>query len=81
MGFVMDAVVERAGGSSVVPRDVFEAELSRLRPYCHWTSGAWDLGGGVVRAWDDVQNTSRDIQLVTNHLLQKYRQLNRALAG
>lgn len=75
LGFVMDAVAESAPRSGTT-RD-FERELAVLRPYCKWTRGRWRFGGGEVRNWDEIQNTSKDIQLVADLLLSRYRAARR----
>lgn len=73
MGFIMDAIDERAAGDEVTSFPTFETDLRQLAPLCHWTSGQWEFGPGLVRSWDDLQNTPRDVQLLANHLLYAYR--------
>jgi hypothetical protein len=69
----MDAIDERAVGDEVTSSPTFESDLRQLAPLCHWTAGQWEFGPGLVRAWDDLQNTPRDVQLLANHLLYAYR--------
>lgn len=73
MGFVMDAIDERTRGPEITQLNVFESDLRQLAPVCHWTAGQWDFGHSLIRAWDDLQNTPRDVQLLANHLLHAYR--------
>ena len=73
MGFVMDAIVDRYRGSHLPTEDDFAADLDRLADICHWTSGSWQFGADHQRHWNDLQNTSRDIQLLTNYLLFHYK--------
>ena len=52
-----------------------------LKPFCRWTEGFWDLGTGLERKWNEVQNTSRDIQLLTNHILFRLRKASPGLSS
>lgn len=73
MGFLMDAMADRLHGRHRLDVNAFVGELSKISDKCHWMSGEWVLGSGITRRWNDFQNTSRDIQLLTNHLLALYR--------
>jgi DGQHR domain-containing protein len=75
MGHLMDAITDRFRNSGTPTSEQFAADLSPLKPFCSWTSGYWDFGPGTQRKWNEVQNTSRDIQMVANYLLIKYKQL------
>jgi hypothetical protein len=48
-------------------------ELAILKDACPWTAGTWYFSDGTQRKWNEVQNISRDIRMVTNHLLDIYR--------
>jgi hypothetical protein len=41
-----------------------------------WTSGEWKLSETEVRAWNGIQNTPSDINMLTDYLV---RELKRAL--
>jgi len=56
----------------------FRASLDCIAPYCNWTSGRWD---GIDRDWNEIQNTHRDIRLLTNHILRLDQQAQRPLAA
>ncbi len=73
MGFVMDAIVDRYRQSHLPGEEDFATDLAYLKDVCHWTSGTWDFGPDHRRRWNDLQNTPKDIQLLTNHLLVEYR--------
>src|SRR5215469_12813676 len=73
LGFVMDAIYDRYIRQRVPSEDDFAHDLTELRELCRWTSGYWDLGPGAQRKWNELQNTSRDIQLLTNYLLCAYK--------
>lgn len=73
MGFVMDAIVDRYHRSHLPDEADFATDLERLKPICRWTSGSWQFGPDHHRRWNDLQNTPRDIQLLTNYLLFEYK--------
>jgi DGQHR domain-containing protein len=73
LGFIMDAIYDRYIRQRVPGADDFAHDLTELRELCRWTSGYWDLGPGAQRKWNELQNTSRDIQLLTNYLLCEYK--------
>jgi hypothetical protein len=73
IGFVMDAIADRYRQAGLPAREQFRADLEPLREVCRWTDGYWDFGPGVQRKWNEIQNTSRDIQLLANYLLVQYK--------
>jgi DGQHR domain-containing protein len=73
MGFLMDAIFDRYSRSHVPTEADFQADLQELRAVCRWTTGYWDFGPGAQRKWNELQNTSRDIQLLTSYLLYEYK--------
>jgi DGQHR domain-containing protein len=75
MGFLMDAIFDRYSRDRIPGKDDFSADLSDLSSLCRWTHGFWDFGPGAQRKWNELQNTSRDIQLLTNYLLYQYKAL------
>jgi DGQHR domain-containing protein len=73
MGHVMDWIGDRHRGKRLPTVEVFARELEPLRDVCRWTDGVWDFGPGQQRKWNELQNTSKDIQLLANHLLVTYK--------
>ena len=73
LGFVMDAIAERYLPTRTPQVADFEADLVPLIETCRWTSGYWEFGPNAVRRWNELQNTSRDLQLLANYLLFEYR--------
>lgn len=71
LGFVMDAIAERYEGREPSV-DEFAADLRLIEAACAWTGGTWKLGP-YRRAWNEFQNTPRDVQVVADHLLSVYR--------
>lgn len=71
MGVLMDQLMSRkdlklAGEKA---REV----LSSMKPYCRWTEGEWET---INRRWDDIQNTTRDVRLLTNALITLEREVS-----
>jgi DGQHR domain-containing protein len=75
MGHLMDAIADRHRAKGIPSVEEFAADLTPLVPHCSWTDGYWDFGQGNQRKWNEVQNTTKDIQLVANYLLVQYRRL------
>jgi hypothetical protein len=75
MGHLMDAISDRFRNFGTPTVEQFADDLAPLKPFCSWTSGFWDFGPGTQRKWNEVQNTSKEIQMVANYLLIKYKQL------
>lgn len=75
MGFIMDAISERYRPKGLPTEKQFAKDLSALVDVCRWTDGMWDFGPGQQRKWNEIQNTTKDIQLLTNYLLAHYKAL------
>lgn len=73
LGFVMDAIGDRLWDLEIPSLDHFAEDLSPLAEVCAWTSGEWNFGPNSVRAWNELQNTQKDTQLLTNYLLFQYK--------
>ena len=73
LGFLMDTISDSCGKNGVPNRDRFVDDLGQLKDCCRWTDGYWEFGPGLSRKWDEIQNISRDILLLSNHLLMQYR--------
>lgn len=67
MGVLMDRIYSRANVSDDVK--VVERELQKVATACRWTSGTWDSLGV---AWNEIQNTPRDIRRLQTALVQAY---------
>jgi DGQHR domain-containing protein len=66
MSVLMDRVMSRASLDTDMLGHATEA-LSRLAPYCRWTSGRWQE---LQRDWNEIQNVRRDIRLLSGHLVR-----------
>jgi len=73
LGMLMDAIAEGYRRLGMPSREVFEEELESILGACAWTSGHWQFRSGERRRWDEIQNTSRDVTLLADHLLGEYR--------
>ena len=73
MGFLMDAMAYDVEDNGKLDINGFVKELSKIEDQCFWTEGEWELSEGVHRKWNDFQNTGQDLQILTNHLLDLYR--------
>jgi DGQHR domain-containing protein len=74
MAFLMDAIAEHYLDERVPTRADFREDLLPLKEFCKWTTGVWDFGPGMARRWNELQNTSKDIILLADHLLDQYRE-------
>lgn len=75
LGFLMDAIYDRYSRVRIPDKNDFAADLADIADSCRWTNGFWDFGPGQLRKWNELQNTTRDIQLLTNYLLFEYKRL------
>lgn len=73
LGFLMDAIGDRHRAQGVPTTEVFEKDLAPLADVCRWTNGYWDFGPGAQRKWNEIQNTSKDIQVLSNYLMGQYK--------
>ena len=73
LGLIMDAIADRHRHVAIPPAEVFAEDLAALKEVCRWTDGYWDFGPGRQRKWNEIQNTSKDIELLANYLLTQYK--------
>lgn len=73
LGFVMDEICELHAETGDFTEEMVRAELEQLKDVCFWTAGIWPFGTGRERRWNEVQNTSKDVNLLSNYLLRQYR--------
>jgi DGQHR domain-containing protein len=78
LGYLMDAITDEYIARGALPDESeYAAELELLRDVCAWTRGYWVFGRDSLRRWNELQNTHKDIKLLTSHLLHEYRRLSR----
>lgn len=68
MGVLMDKIYARLSGSDD-DSQVVQRELEKVAPSCHWTKGTWENLG---MAWNEIQNTPRDIKKLQDALVRIY---------
>lgn len=69
MGRLMDRILTTVDPHGPGAANAIRAELARIAPHCHWTSGVWpELG----MKWNDVQNVHRHTQQLSNLLIRLY---------
>jgi len=73
MGHLMDSIADRLHPDLVLQSDCYETEVSKIRDECAWMRGDWHLKNGEVRKWNQIQNVSRDVQLLADHIADIYR--------
>lgn len=75
MGMLMDAIAEgyHRSGPAALSQELFVEELEPVAEVCRWTTGFWEFSGGARRRWNEVQNITGDIQILSDHLLRAYR--------
>lgn len=66
LGFVMEALYSRDPRTD---RKAFARGLQPIAPLTAWTSGAWTFQDGSVAKWDEIENTFRQIQRLSLHLV------------
>lgn len=73
MGFLMDTIAERHRRNKVVSQQIFERDLSLIKPVCRWTEGHWQFGPDQALKWNEIQNVPRHIQMLSNYLTYQFR--------
>ena len=68
VGVLMDRIYGRLTGSDD-DVNLVRKELERVAPSCHWTKGTWESLGV---AWNEIQNTPRDIKRLQDTLVRAY---------
>ena len=75
MGYIMDTIADRNYDGEELSERRFYLDLEPLSKLCRWTQGYWDFGPGAQRKWNEIQNTSKDIKMLTNYLILQYKSL------
>ncbi len=75
LGFVMDAIADRHRDQRIPSSEAFEQDLRPLKEVCSWTAGYWNFGPAAQVRWNELQNTSKHIQTLTNFLIMNYKNL------
>lgn len=70
MSRLMDRVMTNIDPLADGAESTVAKELAVIAPHCAWTGGTWTELGGVP--WNQLQNTARDIKILTNFLIRTY---------
>ncbi len=82
MGYLMDTIAHGLSGRwEVPPLHAFLAEVRLLGDDLPWTAGTWEFDGGMRLPWNEIQNTTRHIELVANYLIRRYRRAGLSCQG
>jgi DGQHR domain-containing protein len=72
LGFFMDTVGDGLPSHYDELVSEFARALTAIEHGCAWTNGHWQFGVDDRRKWNEVQNTPRDIQRLSSHLVTLY---------
>ena len=72
LGFFMDTVGDTMTGRREELMAGFVEALTAIEDDCAWTQGYWQLAPDDRRRWNELQNTPRDIQRLSAHLVWLY---------
>ena len=73
LGFIMDAIADKHRRMRTPSESQFAVGLRYISPCCRWTDGFWQFGINNHIKWNELQNTTRHIQLLTDYLLTAFR--------
>jgi DGQHR domain-containing protein len=76
MGFIMELLYVSFG---VISKEKFVQGLKLLKPKTAWTQGKWKFSEDDQRPWNAIQNTTSDIDLLTNYLIRNLRNAMKSL--
>ncbi len=78
MGCLMDEIAYALGEDEIPSEEEFLCELGLIAKDCRWDKGSWKFGHGEQTcAWNELQNTPKDIVRLSDHLVNLYRRRNR----
>ena len=70
MGKLMDRVMSVVDVSHKDALKHVKVEISKIAPFCRWTSGEWEAIGNV--RWDELQNLHKHFAMLSNFLIRTY---------
>jgi DGQHR domain-containing protein len=70
LGNVMDTIMGQVNPGKDSGYAHARRELAHIAPICRWTGGVWEGLGDLH--WKAMENTTRSIRLLTNHLMREY---------
>lgn len=79
MGFVMELLYSAEIPKCETYYEKFVVGLGELKAHTAWTSGTWNLSEYDRRAWNGIQNTPSDIDILSNFLVRSQKRSLRRL--
>ncbi|MCA1680268.1 MAG: DGQHR domain-containing protein [Actinobacteria bacterium] len=73
LGCLMDEISYELREEEQPSVDMFVEHLQLVADMCRWTSGIWELSADDHRRWNELQNTPRDIKVLSDYLVRHYR--------
>ena len=73
LGCLMDEISYELREHEQPAVEMFVEHLRFIAPMCRWTAGTWELSHDDHRRWNELQNTPRDIKVLSDHLVRGYR--------
>lgn len=73
LGSVMDEIAYELREEGIPSARLIQQHLELIAPICRWTQGVWDIAPDDQRRWNELQNTPRDIKLLSDYLVRSYR--------
>lgn len=70
MGVLMDRIMANLHPGDTNARQEITMYLERLKPFCAWTEGNWEILGGAP--WNSLQNTPTSVRELTRALISVY---------
>ena len=74
LGFLMDQIATKSKKGTMTKKAVFATEIELIANKMRWSSGYWTIPGRGKVQWNDFQNTSKDLGILTSHVLDLYAQ-------
>jgi len=74
LGYLMDVIADRFRNIEIPPKDLFNEELKLIKPICAWIEGEWVFGKDSKKKWNEIQNISKDFEMVANLIICFYKQ-------
>lgn len=72
LSFLMDAIADRYRDEGWPDQQRFAAELEKVKTVCRWNEGWWEFGPETTLKWNEVQNVSGHVRMVSHRILRSY---------
>ena len=73
LGCLMDEITYELRDEGVPSARRYAEHVRLISEHCHWTSGTWLFAPDDQRRWNELQNTPRDIKVLTDYVIGRYR--------